>query len=170
MSDNTNAPDASDPADAGASTPDEYATAPRSPEDLTADSPFTLPGFLTALDEGRLLAAVCEECGTRLVPPRPARYECGTRDLRIEPQPETGTVVSYTEVRTPPALADRAPYTIAIVELDSGARLTGRLTASYDDTEIGMPVELSIRALDPDEWKMALDYEREWPIHEFDPA
>jgi uncharacterized OB-fold protein len=170
VSDNTNAPDASDPTDAGASTPDEYATAPRSPKDLTADSPFTLPGFFAALDEGRLLAAVCEECGTRLVPPRPACYDCGSRDLRIEPQPETGTVVSYTEVRTPPALADRAPYTIAIVELDSGARLTGRLTASYDDTEIGMPVELSIRALDADEREMALDYEREWPIHEFDPA
>ena len=171
MTDNTNATDASDSADADASTPDEYATAPRSPEDLTADSPFTLPGFFAALDEGRLLAAVCEECGTRLVPPRPACYDCGTRDLRIEPQPETGTVVSYTEVRTPPpALADRAPYTIAIVELDSGARLTGRLTVSYDDTEIGMPVELSIRALDADEREMALDYEREWPIHEFDPA
>ena len=173
MSDSTNATDPEDSADidADAATPDEYATAPRSPEELTADSPFTLPGFFDALDEGRLLAAVCTDCGTRLVPPRPACYDCGSRDLRIEPQPKTGEVVSYTEVRTaPPALADRAPYTIAIVELDSGARLTGRLTVPYADAGIGMAVELSVRALDPDEREMAVSYEREWPIHEFDPA
>jgi len=173
MSDDTNTTDAGDSTDADtdASAPDEYATAPRAPEELTPDSPFTLPGFFDALADGRLLAAACDDCGTRLVPPRPACYDCGGRDLRIERQPETGEVVSYTEVRTPPpALADRAPYTIAIVELDSGARLTGRLTASYDDTEIGLPVELSVRELDADEREMALTYEREWPIHEFDPA
>jgi len=173
MSDNTDSTDqtGSIDADADAGTPDEYATAPRSPGELTSDSPFTLPGFFAALDEGRLLAAACDDCGTRLVPPRPACYDCGSRDLRIERQPETGEVVSYTEVRTPPpALADRAPYTIAIVELDSGARLTGRLTVPYADAEIDMPVELSIRAPEADELEMALPHEREWPIHEFDPA
>ena len=167
MLDNTDSTDV----DVDAETPDEYASAPRSPEELTSDSPFTLPGFFAALEEGRLLAAACEVCGTRLVPPRPGCYDCGSRDLRIERQPETGEVVSYTEVRTaPPALADRAPYTIAIVELDSGARLTGRLTIPYADTEIGIPVELSIRAPEADEREMALDHEHEWPIHEFDPA
>ncbi|ERH04744.1 MAG: putative nucleic-acid-binding protein containing a Zn-ribbon [uncultured archaeon A07HR60] len=165
MSDNTKS------TDTDAETPDEYATAPRSPEELTSDSPFTLPGFFAALDEGRLLAAACEACGTRLVPPRPACYDCGSRDLRIERQPETGEVVSYTEVRTaPPALADRAPYTVAIVELDSEARLTGRLTVPYADAAIGMPVEFSVRAPEADEREMALAHEQDWPIHEFDPA
>ena len=163
MTDNT------DPTDAG--SPDEYASAPRSPGELTSDSPFTLPGFFAALEDGRLLGAACEGCGKRLLPPRPACYACGGRDLRIERQPETGEVVTYTEVRTaPPAFADRAPYTIAVVELDSGARLTGRLTVPYDDAEIGMPVELSVRAPEADEREMALEHEREWPIHEFDPA
>ncbi|MDZ7700883.1 MAG: Zn-ribbon domain-containing OB-fold protein [Halobacteriales archaeon] len=163
MSENTDATDTG--------TPEEYLTAPRSPEEVTSDSPFTLPGFFAALDEGRLLAAACEDCGTRLVPPRPACYDCGSRDLRIERQPEAGEVVTYTEVRTPPpALADRGPYTIAIVELDSGARLTGRVTVPYADVEIGMPVELSIRAPEADERELALDHEREWPIHEFEPA
>lgn len=172
---NTNATDADTDAavdiDVDVDTPDKYATAPRSPEELTSDSPFTLPGFFAALDEGRLLAAACEDCGTRLVPPRPACYDCGSRNLKIERQPETGTVISYTEVRTPPpALADRAPYTIAIVELDSGARLTGRVTVPYADTEIDMPVSLSIRAPEEDERAMALEHELEWPIHEFEPA
>jgi uncharacterized OB-fold protein len=150
---------------------DEYPTAPHTPDEVTADSPFTLPGFFAALDEGRLLAAACDDCGTRLVPPRPACYDCGGRNLRIERQPETGHVISYTEVRTPPpALEERAPYTVAIVELDSGARLTGRLTAAYDAAAIGMPVELSVRAPEADEREMALARETDWPIHEFDPV
>lgn len=146
-------------------------TAPLAPDDVTADSPFTLPGFFAALDDGNLLAAACEDCGARLIPPRPACYACGGRHLHLEPQPKTGTVVSYTEVRTPPsALAERAPYTVAIVELDSGARLTGRLTVPYADATIDMSVRLTARPPDADERELALAYEIDWPIHEFDPA
>jgi uncharacterized OB-fold protein len=146
-------------------------TAPLARDEVTADSPFTLPGFFAALSDGDLLAAVCEDCGKRLIPPRPACYACGGRHLHVEPQPTTGTVVSYTEVRTPPsALADRAPYTVAVVELDSGARLTGRVTLPYAETDIGMPVRLTTRSLADDERELALEHEREWPIHEFEPA
>ncbi|PSQ59460.1 MAG: hypothetical protein BRD23_04380, partial [Halobacteriales archaeon SW_9_67_25] len=52
-------------------------TGPLAPEEITADSPFTLPGFFDALGDGHLLAARCTDCGTHLVPPRPACYECG---------------------------------------------------------------------------------------------
>ena len=146
-------------------------TAPLARDDVTADSPFTLPGFFAALNDGDLLAAVCEDCGKRLIPPRPACYACGGRNLRAEPQPNTGAVVSYTEVRTPPsALAERAPYTVAVVELDSGARLTGRVTVPYAETDIGMPVQLTTRSLADDERELALEHEEKWPIHEFEPA
>ncbi|WP_049937461.1 Zn-ribbon domain-containing OB-fold protein [Haloplanus natans] len=146
-------------------------TAPLARDEVTADSPFTLPGFFAALADGDLFAAVCEDCGKRLIPPRPACYACGGRNLHAEPQPNTGTVVSYTEVRTPPsALADRAPYTVAVVELDSGARLTGRVTVPYADAAIDMSVRLVARPPDADEREMALSYEAEWPIHEFEPV
>ncbi|WP_251341957.1 Zn-ribbon domain-containing OB-fold protein [Haloplanus halophilus] len=146
-------------------------TVPRTADEFTADSPFTLPGFFAALAEGDLLAAVCADCGERLLPPRPACYACGGRDLRVESQPKTGAVVTYTEVRTPPpALAERAPYTVAVVELDSGARLTGRLTVPHADAEIGLPVALAARPPEADELAMARDHEREWPIHEFEPV
>jgi len=150
---------------------DHSTTAPLTRDEITADSPFTLPGFFAALADGDLLAAVCEDCGKRLIPPRPACYACGGRKLRVESQPKTGTVVSYTEVRTPPpALDDRAPYTVAIVELDSGARLTGRVTVPYADASIGLPVRLTARAPDADERELALAHEEAWPIHEFEPV
>lgn len=143
---------------------------PLSPADVTADSPFTLPGFFAALADGRLLAGKCNECETSFVPPRPACYACGSREVRIEEQPRTGEIVSYTAVHRPPsAFADLAPFTVAVVELDSGARLTGRVRAPYGEARIGMAVRLSVIDAEDTE-HAALDYEADWPLHVFDPA
>ncbi|MEF8783136.1 MAG: Zn-ribbon domain-containing OB-fold protein [Haloarculaceae archaeon] len=150
---------------------DTTQTGPLAPDDITADSPFTLPGFFGALAEGELLAAHCTDCGVHLFPPRTACRECGSRAMAIEEQPQTGEVVSYTAVHRPPsAFSDLAPVTVAIVELDSGARLTGRVTAPLDDVSFGDRVELRIR--DPDEVgidpEAHLSYEEDWPVHEFE--
>ena len=142
-----------------------------SPDDVTPDNPFTLPGFFAAMAEGDLLAARCTDCDERLVPPRPACYACGSRDLELEEQPDRGRIVSYTEVRKPaPPFADLAPFTVAIVELESGARLTGRVDAPYEEVEIGMPVSLSIREPDAAVKEIAFEHEQEWPIHVFELA
>lgn len=134
------------------------------------DSPFTLAGFFDALGEGRLLGAACEDCGAVLIPPRFACYACGSRDVLAVEQPHTGTVYSYTEVRQPaPAFQPEAPFTVAVVELDSGARLTGRLDAEYDAAEIGMPVELAVREPTEREREAALAGEADWPVHTFEP-
>jgi uncharacterized OB-fold protein len=146
----------------------DYPEGPLGPEEITADSPFTLPGFFDALSEGTLLAAECRDCDEVLVPPRPACHGCGSRRVRIAEQPTTGEVYSYTEVVRPPSAFEHlAPLTVAIVELDSGARLTGRVDTAYDDVEIGTPVELTVR--EPDVGADALlSYEVEWPLHVFE--
>ena len=151
---------------------DSTTTGPLAPDDITADSPFTLPGFFDALAEGRLVAARCTECDTHMLPPRPACYGCGSRAVTLSEQPRTGEVVSYTSVNRPPsAFEDLAPITVAVVELDSSARLTGRVAASLEDVAIGDRVELRVRdpgtvGIDPD---FDLSYEEEWPIHVFEP-
>ena len=138
---------------------------------LDAESPLTLPGFFDALSDGELLAGVCEDCGQVLLPPRPACYGCGGRNVDVRPQSKSGTVFSYTSVHSPPpALEAEAPYTIAVVELDSGGRLTGRLDAEYDAVEIGDPVTLRVREPTETERDLALEYELEWPVHVFDPG
>jgi uncharacterized OB-fold protein len=150
---------------------DSTTTGPLAPDDITADSPFTLPGFFDALADGELLAAHCTECDTHLVPPRTACYDCGSRAVTIEEQPRTGEVLTYTSVNRPPsAFAELAPITVAIVELDSGARLTGRVEAPIEDVTIGDRVELRVRdpdaiGIDPD---YHLSYEEDWPIHAFE--
>lgn len=142
---------------------------PLAPEEITADSPFTLPGFFAALADDQLLAGRCGECETQFIPPRPACYACGSREVRLEEQPRSGEIVSYTAVHRPPsAFADLAPFTVAVVELDSGARLTGRVHASYDEVRIGLSVRLSVIDAEDTE-HAALDYETDWPLHVFDP-
>jgi hypothetical protein len=160
-----------DPTDTHIDDSDTTTTGPLAPDDITADSPFTLPGFFDALADGELLAARCTECGTHLVPPRTACYDCGSRAVTIEEQPRTGDVVSYTSINRPPsAFAELAPITVAIVELDSGARLTGRVEAPLEDVTIGDRVELEVRdpdsvGIDPD---YHLSYEEDWPVHVFE--
>jgi len=146
-------------------------TGPLAPEDITAESPFTLPGFFEALAEGRVVAARCTECETQMLPPRPACYACGSRAVTLSDQPRTGEVISYTSVNRPPSAFEHlAPITVAVVELDSSARLTGRVAASLDEVTIGDRVEL--RVCDPEDVGIDpgfdLSYEMEWPVHVFD--
>ena len=61
-------------------------------------------------------------------------------------------------------------YTVAVVELDSSARLTGRVAASLEEVAIGDRVELQVQGpetvdIDPG---FDLSYEAEWPIHVFE--
>lgn len=136
--------------------------------DLDADSPLTLPGFFDALADGTLLAGVCTDCGQVLYPPRPACYACGSHGVEVEPQSKRGTVYSYTAVHAaPPALKDETPYTIAVVELEDGGRITGRLDAPYEAVDIDDPVRLRVREPTDAEQSLALSYEAEWPLHEF---
>jgi uncharacterized OB-fold protein len=150
---------------------DSTPTGPLAPDDITADSPFTLPGFFAALAEGQLVAARCTECETQMLPPRPACYGCGSRAVTLSDQPRTGEVISYTSVNRPPSAFEHlAPITVAVVELDSSARLTGRVDASLEDVSIGDRVELHVydsedTDVDP---SFDLSYEEEWPMHVFE--
>lgn len=78
-------------------------------------------------------------------------------------------MVSHTEVRVPPdAFATEAPYTVAVVELDSGARITGRVDAPYAAVAIDDRVTLSVRPPSPALREASLAVEAEWPIHVFE--
>ena len=168
--DGTDRTDGSDPND-GSERGNRESPGRVTPADLTAESPFTLPGFFAALSDGRVLGGRCSACEEAFIPPRPACYACGSREIAVEEQSKEGEIVTYTEVGRPaPAFAADAPLTIAVVELGSGARLTGRVDATYDEVEIGTGVELTVRELTEREREFALDHETEWPLHVFELA
>lgn len=55
--------------------------------------------------------------------------------------PGEGKLVSWTVIRRPPTrFRAQGPYTIAIVDLDAGVRLTGRLVAASENVKLGAGV------------------------------
>jgi uncharacterized OB-fold protein len=54
-----------------------------------------------------------------------------------------GKVATFTVIRYPPkGFEDEAPYVIALVDIDGGPRVIGRISASPDEIEIGSTVAL----------------------------
>lgn len=77
----------------------------------------------------------CVDCEKWVFYPRAACPHCGGVSLEWRPVSGRGLVYSFTIVhRAPsPALQEQAPYIVALVELEEGVRLMGRL--------VGVPVE-----------------------------
>ena len=71
---------------------------------------------------------VCNACGAKDPGPRELCAVCHSADLVSSNVAGTGTLVAATFIRRPPALfkADGA-YGIALVQLDAGVRVVGRV-------------------------------------------
>ncbi len=94
----------------------------------------------------------CGNCGKVFFPPRDICPKCRRASMgKMEKIKLTGrgTVVSYTEVHEGlPSFQMQIPYTMAIIELDEGARITGQIVdCSNGDVIIGSKVEAVFRKL-----------------------
>jgi uncharacterized OB-fold protein len=104
-------------------------------------NPTTRP-FFDAAREHRLVLQRCPRDGFFFYP-RSRCPGCLGADWTWEEVAGRGRVHSFTVDRVGhvPALRERTPYAIAIVELDAGPRLTARLVdCDPDVVKVGMPV------------------------------
>lgn len=80
----------------------------------------------------------CRACGALEPGPREFCAACGEAQLEKCKVSGAGRVVSSTVIRRPPTrFKALGPYTIVIVDLDAGIRLTGRLAGPADDLRPG---------------------------------
>ena len=79
------------------------------------------------------------------LPPRRVCPECGDDSLSEESLPETGEVVTFSEVHVaPPDFAEQTPYVTAVVDFGP-VRLTGIVCGiDADDVEIGAQVAVDV--------------------------
>jgi uncharacterized OB-fold protein len=108
-----------------------------------AERVITLKSFFEEARAGRLTAIRCAECGTLAVPPKEFCPTCERRRWEPAPLAGTGRVTSYTVIRIPPrGRALEAPYAVAVVQLDEGVSMLGRVVnIPLDTIKSGLPVK-----------------------------
>ena len=99
------------------------------------DSPLWKP-FWNATEQGKLLFLRCKHCGNAFLP---ARFECPnclTPDPVWESASGRGRLISWVVYHKAPdpAFAARVPYTVAVIELEEGARMISNVVG-IDDPE-----------------------------------
>jgi uncharacterized protein len=97
--------------------------------------------FWSWLEQGRLRFQRCAACAQALHRPRLVCIRCGATDLRWEDATGLGTVYAVTTVSRPPRdFRQDGSYQLAMVDLDDGPRVLGRIVGA--DVRIGEPVAL----------------------------
>ncbi len=94
-----------------------------------------------------LVVQRCTDCGAFRHPPLPVCYKCHSFRYEWHKVSGKGVIYSYTIVHHPthPALKERVPYNIVVVELPDADNvfMTGNLIdCPNDDINIGIPVEV----------------------------
>jgi len=86
----------------------------------------------------------CSACGALDAGPREICPACHAPALQPGKVAGSGALLSWTVIRRPPA-AFRAEgtYAVAVVELDAGVKVTGRLEAADDSSQLGARVVLT---------------------------
>ena len=104
---------------------------------------ITLQSFFEEARAGRLTAIRCASCGTLAVPPKEFCPTCQHRDWEAVPLTGSGKVTSFTVIRIPPrGRAAEAPYAVAVVRLDEGLSILGRVVdIPLDALKTGLPVK-----------------------------
>jgi uncharacterized OB-fold protein len=107
--------------------------------------------FFTGGARGELMIYRCSACMHFTHPPSPRCPTCLTMTMRPVPVSGRGVVISYSVNHYQWHPAFRAPYPIAIVELDEqqGLRLTTRIVGPDAlNVQIGAPVRVTFEAHD----------------------
>jgi uncharacterized OB-fold protein len=94
---------------------------------------------------GELRLQRCAPCGQVYFPPRPVCPRCASRDVRVFAASGRGRLHSYViPQRAAPGF--RAPYVIALVELEEGPRMLANLEGVEPVPE-ALPLDLPLEAV-----------------------
>jgi len=121
---------------------------------MSDDNPFTVASFYKFVSEKRLMAAKCNECGAKFLPPKPMCPSCLSTNLRWIELDGTGKLLSYTIIHVAPEQFQAiAPYAVGIVELQKGLQLPGMIRdVKPEDIKIGMSLKIDFETSTSSQW------------------
>jgi hypothetical protein len=114
--------------------------------------PDTAP-YWQAAREHKLLLKRCADCGRAHFYPRELCPHCHSDAVSWLEAKGTGSIYSFTVARRPagPAFQPDAPYVVAIVELDEGARMmTNIVGCAPESVRIGQRVAVAYEDVTPE--------------------
>ena len=117
--------------------------------------PFTIEQFYKFLQQGKLMAGICQKCKKVHLPPRPFCDNCGSQEFSWLNISGKGKLVTYTIINVAPQqFQSMTPYAVGIVELDGGLKIPGMLQAvTQEQLKIGMPLLLDFGTCSqPQQW------------------
>jgi hypothetical protein len=103
--------------------------------------------------QGSLLGFRCQDCGVHVFGPAVFCQACTSSDLQPIELGRSGVLYSYTVVRVPPAgWPGQVPYILGEVELPEGPHVLAEVVdCTESDVKIGLPVELALQPVKPDD-------------------
>ena len=136
----------------------------------TETRPFTIESFYKFIEEGKVMAAKCSNCGAMSLPPRPVCTKCYSQNLQWIPLSDTGTLLTYTVIYVAPKQFEtETPYPVGIVRLDKGLQLLGRIRG-VEPNQLKIGMELSIDFEKPSNQQQAAQATwPPWPRYYFRP-
>lgn len=95
----------------------------------------------------RLIGSKCDDCGDEFFPPVYRCRGCGSEHVKDKSMPQTGKIVTYTKLHEPlPGFEAMAPFFLAVVKLENGARVLTQLVDSPDEVvRTGARVKATVR-------------------------
>ncbi|MDA4124129.1 MAG: Zn-ribbon domain-containing OB-fold protein [Thaumarchaeota archaeon] len=95
----------------------------------------------------RLLGSKCEDCGDEFFPPVYRCRGCGSERVKDKQMPQTGKIITYTKLHeTLPGFEAQAPFFLALVRLENGAKVLTQLVDSPDElVKTGAKVRATVR-------------------------
>lgn len=116
---------------------------------------LTFDQYQQGLEEGKFLGLQCNGCNTVTFPPMGVCRSCSGTDLKIAEIRGEGTIRTFTVVRVAPE-GKKAPYIVAMVEVDEGAWVMGNLVDTNPDEAdmglIGKRVKLGSKNIEGDKY------------------
>jgi len=135
--------------------------------------PFTIESFYKFVGEGKLMATKCNNCGTVILPPRPACSKCLSKDLQWIPVGNECRLLTYTMIHvSPKEFESKVPYALGIVKFDEGGQLLGMIRGiEADKLQVGMAMKVGFETTSTVQAAPAQTSQwPQWPRYFFKPA
>ncbi len=107
--------------------------------------------FWSAAKARRLAVQRCDACSAYRFPPEVGCYNCGSLSATWVPVSGRARLYSWTVAHPPllPYFQERAPWPVAVVQLEEGPRLvTNLVSVPVEQYEIGMALEVDFVDVD----------------------